>query len=58
MAIKIITIKCPACGANQQLGNNRDSAFCTYCGGKIIISNGKDHILRKQVKGDNHETTK
>ena len=48
MAIKFITIKCPACGADQQLENNRDSAYCTYCGAKIIISNGIEPALRKK----------
>ena len=46
MAIQFITIKCPECGANQQLENNRDSAYCTYCGAKIMIASDNEHILR------------
>ena len=26
---------------------NRDMAFCTYCGAKVIIHNDNEHIIRK-----------
>ena len=54
MAIQFITIKCPECGASQQVENNRDSAFCTYCGAKIMISSASEHILRAIIDKRNN----
>ena len=54
MAIQFITIKCPECGANQQLDKNRDSAYCTYCGAKIMISNANEQFLRAIIDKRNN----
>ena len=46
MAISFISVKCPQCGANLSIEEDRDMAFCTYCGTKIIIHNENGHIYR------------
>lgn len=32
----MVAIKCPQCGADIQLDENRDFGFCTYCGTKVM----------------------
>ena len=39
MPIKLVTLKCPECGALLSIEENRSNAFCTYCGAKILINN-------------------
>ncbi len=34
-------IKCPNCGANISVSDDRDLFFCEYCGAKIDKSGGK-----------------
>lgn len=47
MATKLITVKCPECGASLQIEKGRRIAYCTYCGAKVIIDNENEHIYRK-----------
>lgn len=35
----LIPITCPNCSASLQIENNRQEAFCTYCGAKFLIDN-------------------
>lgn len=44
--IKLVSVKCPDCGAILSIEENRASAFCTYCGAKVIISNENEYIYR------------
>ena len=44
--INPISIKCPECGASLEIEEGRTSAFCTYCGAKIILNNENEHIIR------------
>ena len=46
MAVTIISIKCPECGASLNIENNRTRAFCSYCGAKIIINNENEYTYR------------
>jgi DNA-directed RNA polymerase subunit RPC12/RpoP len=39
--MKIKALKCPECGANIELKEERDFCFCTYCGCKIIFDDEK-----------------
>ena len=32
-----IQLKCPNCGANLNIENNREIAFCEFCGCKILL---------------------
>ena len=36
MSIELISIKCPECGATLSIEENREQAYCTYCGTKIL----------------------
>lgn len=47
MAIKMIKVKCPECGGTMDIGQNRDMAYCTYCGTKILIHNENEKIYRR-----------
>lgn len=46
MAIQISTFKCPACGADIEVESSRESAFCTYCGSKVMVKNDNEHVYR------------
>ena len=36
--ISLVPVKCPQCGADLEIEDGRETAFCTYCGAKIIIN--------------------
>src|SRR2546422_303731 len=43
--MKLVPLKCPSCSANLDLPADRESAFCMYCGSKILLepeSSGPD----------------
>ena len=42
--MKLITLKCPECGATLQFDLDRKECFCTYCGSKILL----DEEIQKQ----------
>ena len=44
--IRLISVKCPDCGAALQLEEGRQTAFCSYCGTKILLHNENEHIIR------------
>lgn len=44
MAIKMIPVKCPQCGADLEAEEGRKTLFCQYCGAKVIIQNDNEHI--------------
>lgn len=46
MSVSFISVKCPECNSNLNIEEERKSAFCTYCGAKILISNDNVHIVR------------
>lgn len=59
MAVNIISVKCPECGASLDIEANRHHAFCIYCGAKLIINNENEYVFRhideagiKQVEAD------
>ena len=49
MAIEMISLSCPNCGANLQVASDRESFFCEYCGQKILVSdsNHQKYTYRK-----------
>ena len=47
MAYKLISVKCPNCGHDLSIEENRTQAYCSYCGGKILISNENEYVVRK-----------
>lgn len=46
MAIHFNSVKCPECGADLQIEQTREFAFCSYCGAKVMISNDNEKVLR------------
>ena len=46
MAVKLVSVKCPECGAMLDIEEGRDQAFCTYCGAKVVLFNENEHIYR------------
>ena len=38
MAVKMISVKCPECGANLSVEAGRPFLFCSYCGTKVAVS--------------------
>ena len=43
MAMKLVSYQCPACGADLIIEENRDQAFCSYCGSKILLQDENIH---------------
>ncbi len=46
MAVKLISVKCPECGATLNIEESREQAFCTYCGTRVLLHNENEHIYR------------
>lgn len=36
--VKLISVKCPQCGANLELDSEREKAYCQYCGAQLLIA--------------------
>lgn len=47
MAIKLISIKCPECGASLDIEEGRERLFCSYCGTQIMAQNENEYIYRR-----------
>jgi|LAHS01.1.fsa_nt_gb DNA-directed RNA polymerase subunit RPC12/RpoP len=46
MSIKIVSVKCPECGAKLDIEEGRKQIFCSYCGAKLLIDNENEYIYR------------
>ncbi len=44
--MKLISLKCPECGAKLKVEQNRERLFCQYCGTEIILQNENERICR------------
>ena len=44
--IRMISVKCPECGAALEFEEGRQTAFCSYCGAKILLQNENEYIFR------------
>lgn len=44
--MRLISVKCPDCGAVLDFEEDRKQAFCSYCGAKILINNENEYIYR------------
>lgn len=45
MAIKLVTLKCPECGAMLKVEEGRKQVFCSYCGARILLDNENEYII-------------
>lgn len=39
--MKYVNIQCQTCGAKLDIEEGRDFCFCSYCGNKVLLDNGK-----------------
>jgi DNA-directed RNA polymerase subunit RPC12/RpoP len=46
MSYKLISVKCPECGASLDVEPERKQLYCSYCGSKILIDNDHEYIYR------------
>ncbi len=46
MAISLVSVKCPQCGAALSVDSTREFSFCDYCGTKVLIKNENEYIYR------------
>lgn len=44
--MKIVSLKCPDCGANLSVDAGREFCFCQYCGAKVILNNENEKVYR------------
>ena len=47
MGLQFIAVKCPECAADLSIEEGRTTAYCTYCGAKIMINNENEYIYRR-----------
>ena len=48
--MKLITLKCPNCGATLEIENGLDMFFCKYCGHQIMLTNLSREVIRAKTK--------
>ena len=46
MAISLISVKCPDCGATLNIEEGRTQVFCSYCGANVLVRNENEHVFR------------
>lgn len=46
--VKIISIKCPACGADLSVGDDRETYDCEYCGTRVKVHDNDVEWLRAE----------
>ena len=46
MAVTLISVKCPACGASLSIEEGRQQVFCSYCGSKVLVNNDHEYVYR------------
>ena len=47
MAVNLISLKCPECGAALKIEKGRKQCFCSYCGARILLDNDHEYIYRE-----------
>ena len=51
--MKVIDVKCPHCGGEIHIGEDRRECFCEFCGSKLFIDDGvarQEVIIRDEAK--------
>ena len=46
MALNLVSLKCPECGASLEVEEGRESCFCSYCGAKVVVNNDNEFVYR------------
>lgn len=47
--MKVISLKCPDCGATFDLDKEREVCFCSYCGHKILLDKEQQEITYRTI---------
>ena len=42
--MRVYQMKCPACGGDIEIDENRDFCFCSYCGTKVHVDDGTHRV--------------
>lgn len=50
--MKVISVKCPECGATLDVDESRTQVFCSYCGSKVLLQNENEHVIRVVDEAD------
>ena len=48
--MNLIHLRCPDCGADLEVDNNREFCFCQYCGAKIILEESDASVRRTKAR--------
>ena len=51
---RLISARCPSCGADIRLPDDRDRGYCSFCGGQVILSKDVTHIHVGTGSLENH----
>lgn len=49
MAVKLIAMTCPSCGAKLDVPADKKVCFCTYCGTKILVDDGSYTVTHRTI---------
>ena len=47
--MKLLSMKCPECGATLDRPDDRKMFFCTYCGSKILLDDGSHTVTHIHI---------
>ncbi|MBP5461532.1 MAG: zf-TFIIB domain-containing protein [Lachnospiraceae bacterium] len=47
--MKMIEIKCPACGGELKVEDGLETFYCMHCGGRIILSGQDENIVKAKM---------
>jgi DNA-directed RNA polymerase subunit RPC12/RpoP len=47
--MKLLSMKCPECGAILDIPDDRKTFFCTYCGNKILLDDGSHTVTHIHI---------
>ena len=46
MSLKLMSVKCPECGAGLPIEKGQSQIFCSYCGAKVVVVNENEYTYR------------
>lgn len=46
----VIELKCPRCGADLSVENDREILYCEYCGAKIVLTDENTFTINKSIR--------
>ena len=50
----VIELKCPRCGADLSVENDREILYCEYCGAKIVLTDENTFTINKNISKTIH----